>query len=206
MKRSIISIFIIGVLLFAIFSCNKDEEVSKKHFYTPEDIALRDSLEAIKQNVKANYIFKYDVTLPVDTVDYSGTSVQIDTVVLLQKLGFTKMSALNTAMGTIDSKSVQINNTISFFAINASTRYDYTDKFTADGFGHFFDKNGDVCSWGDNDRIFSAVDPTKFSFFIGQHPKHIKKGEKYKIIQAVKQGDYRVAFVFNITVGDYLKH
>lgn len=204
MKRSIISVFIIGMLLFAIFSCKKDEVFSTKHVYTAEELALKDSLEAAKQNVKANLIFKYDVTLPLDTVNYRSVTVKIgaDSVTLLAKLGLTSMSELNTAMGTVTS-GVQSDNTITFFAINVSTRYDNPDAFTANGFGHWFDANGDVCSWGDNDRLFSELDPTNFSFNIGQHPKHLKTGEKYKIIQAIKKGDYRVAFIFNITIGDY---
>ncbi|HEY4788779.1 MAG TPA: DUF4859 domain-containing protein [Bacteroidales bacterium] len=204
MKKSIIFIFIIGALLLAISSCNKDEEVSKKHVYTPEELAYKDSVEAAKQNVKANYIATFSVTIPLDTVNYSGPMVQADTIVLLQKLGLTTMKELSDAMGTVNS-GVQSGNTITFFAINNSTRYDYTDAFTADGFGHWFDASGDVCSWGDNDKLFSMLDPATFSFTIGQHPKHLKTGDKYKIIQAIKKGDYRVAFVFDVTVGSYIK-
>lgn len=114
------------------------------------------------------------------------------------------MSDLNTALGTVTS-GVQSDNTITFFAIDASTRYDNVGKLTANGFGYWSDANGDVCSWGDNDRLFCEFDPTTASFNIGQHPKHIKTGEKYKVIQMMKKGDYRVAFIFNITVGDYYK-
>jgi hypothetical protein len=204
MKRSIISIFIIGVLLFVVFSCKKDEVYSTKHVYTDAELALKDSLEAAKQNVKANLILKYDVSLPLDTVNYRSIVVNLgtDTVTLLSKLGLSHMSDLNTALGTV-TDGVQSDNTITFFAIDASTRYDNAGKLTANGFGHWFDANGDVCSWGTTDRLFSEFDPTTASFNIGQHPKHIKTGEKYKIIQLVKKGDYRVAFIFNVTVGDY---
>lgn len=200
MKSSIYYFLLTVVLFFALNSC-EEEEVSKKHVYTPEEIILRDSLEAAKQNVKANYIFKYDVVLPMDTINYSGIEVKIDTVILLEKLGLNTMSEVVSALGTV-SAGVQTGHTITFFAISGSTRYDYNDKFTANGFGYWFDVNGDVCSWGNTDKLYSEMAPSTFTFFVGQHPKHIKKGDKYKIIQAIKKNDYRIAFIINVTVGD----
>jgi hypothetical protein len=201
MKQFISSVLILGAAMFAMIACD-DSVVSAKHNYTEAEIKMRDSLEALKNNVKANYVFSYDVTIPLDTVNYRSVEVPVDQAILLAKLGFTTLDELVASMGTVTS-GVQYDYTTSFFAINNSTRYDYSGALTASGFGHWFDKNGDVCSWGDTDELFSELTPETFTFNIGQHPKHSKTGDKNKLIQVIKKGDYRIAFVFNITMGEY---
>lgn len=201
--RNFIAFLLVGVIVLLAVSCDEGV-VSEKHKYTEYELKLRDSLEAVKNNVKANYVFTEDITIPLDTVNYRGVEVQIDTDVLLEKLGFASLADLTTALGIVEG-GTQFDNTVDFFAINNSTRYDYTGNFTANGLGHWFDGNGDVCSWGDVDAIYSEFNSETFTFFIGQHPKRLTKGDVHKIIQVMAKGDYRVAFVFNITVGDYYK-
>jgi hypothetical protein len=203
MKQVITSALIAGITMLFIISCDEGI-VSEKHVYTEAEIQLRDSLEAIKNNIKANYIVTYDVILPLDTVNYRGVEVPLDTDIILQRFGLSTKEELTAALGTVVG-GVQSDHTISFFAINNSTRYDYTSGFTANGLGFWFDPNGDVCSWGDADALFSEFDPETFTFFVGQHPKHVETGDKLKLIQVMKKEDYRVAIVINVTVGDYYK-
>ncbi len=190
-----------GISVLGIISC-EDDTVSSKHEYTDEELIFRDSLEAAKQNVNADYVFVYDVTVPLDTTNYTGVEVSVDADILIEKLKYANVESLTTAMGSVSS-GAQSGNEITFFAINASSRNDYTDAFTANGFGHWFDANGNVCSWGDTDMLFSELNAETFTFFIGQHPDRLATEGTYQIIQAMKKDDYRVAFVFNITVGGY---
>ncbi len=201
MKQLIISGLLFGLMMVFIMSCD-DNVVSEKHVYTEAEIKMRDSLEAVRNNVKANYVLTYNIILPLDTVNYRGVEVPVDTEILLEKLGLSTTEELTAALGTVTS-GVQFDNTISFFAINNSTRYDYTGTFTANGLGFWFDQNGDVGNWGDLDAVFSEFDSEAFKFFVGQHPKHVETGDTYKLIQVMKKGDYRIAFVINVTVGDY---
>jgi len=201
--KNLIIVFLIGVVVMLAASCD-DGAVSEKHVYTEAELKLKDSLEAARNNVKANFLFTYNITIPLDTVNYRGVEVEVDTDVLLAKLGFATTEELTTALGVVDG-GTEFDQTVDFFAINNSTRYDYTGNFTANGLGHWFDGNGDVCSWGDVDAIYSEFNSEAFTFFVGQHPKRLTKGDVHKIIQVMAKDDYRVAFVFNITVGDYYK-
>jgi hypothetical protein len=203
MKKFITSILILGIAAFSIMSCEEDV-FSSKHNYTEEEIKLRDSLEAVRNNIPADYILTYDIEIPLDTVNYRGVEVPIDTDVLLEKLGFATAEELTAALGTVDG-GAQFDHTVTFMAINNSTRFDYTGAFTANGLGYWFDPNGDVINWGDDDALFSELNMETFTFFVGQHPKHLNKGDVHKIIQVMQKDDYRVAFVINVTVGDYYK-
>ena len=201
MKQVITSAFVLTLMMVLIMSC-EEGVVSVKHIYTDEEIAMRDSLEAVKNNIKANYIVTYDVTIPLDTVNYRGVDVQLDTDAILEKFGLSSVEELTTALG-IATGGVQTDHTVSFLAINNSTRYDYTGTFTANGLGYWFDHNGDVCSWGDTDAVFSEFNSETFTFFVGQHPLHSETGDKFKLIQVMKKGDYRIAVVINVTMGEY---
>jgi hypothetical protein len=198
MKKIIKSIFALGAVAFAVMSCDEGI-VSQKHEYTEEELAFRDSLEAARNNVKANFVIVTDVNLPFDDENYSGVEVEVDTDVVLQKLGYATLADLTAAFGTVEG-GAQTGHQVSFFAINKSTGYDYTG-FTANGLGHWFDGGGDVVSWGETAHLYSEFNAETFTFFIGQYPDRLVEGETYKIIQAVKKGSYRLAFVFNIKVG-----
>lgn len=196
MKKLVQSIFAAGALAFVIASCDEGI-VSQKHVYTPEEIAFRDSLEAARNNVPANFVITTNVNLPVDAQNYSGVEVTVNTDVVLEKLGYGSLSELTDALGTVEG-GAQVGHQVAFFAINKSTNYDYTG-FTANGLGHWFDGNGDIVNWGESARLFSEFDAETFTFFIGQYPDRLVVGQTYKIIQAVKKGSYRLAFVFNVT-------
>lgn len=198
MKKIIKSIFAAAALAVAVMSCDEGI-VSKKHDYTEEELAFRDSLEAARNNVKANYVIVTDVNLPFDAENYSGVEVEVDTDVVLEKLGYATLADLTDAFGTIEG-GVQIDHQVSFFAINKSTGYD-NPGFTANGLGHWFDGAGDVVGWGATAHLYSEFDAETFKFFIGQYPDRLEEGQTYKIIQAVKKGTYRMAFVFNVKVG-----
>lgn len=201
MKKNVVYIFIMSALVTAMVSCEEGEP-SKLHEWTEEEIIFRDSLEAAKNNIQANYVITYDVTLPLDTVNYRSVEVEVETATVLEKLGFSSEEELTTALGTVTS-GVQYDHTVSFFAINNSTRYDYTGSFTANGLGYWFDSNGDVCSWGDTDAVFSEFNSETFVFSVGQHPTHVETGDQFKLIQVMEKDDYRLAFVINVTVGEY---
>lgn len=202
--RKIFAFTLLLASVAMLFVACEDDEVSKKHVYTEAELKLRDSLEAVKNNIKANYIITYEVDLPVDTVNYRSVEVSVDTEPLLEKLGFGSPAELTTALGTVPG-TVQVDHTVDFFAINNSTRFDFTGAYTAAGHGYWFDKNGDVTNWNNNDAVFVEFNPETFVFSVGQHPKNIKPGDTFKTIIVMQKGEYRVGFVLNIHAGDYYK-
>ncbi|TRZ45037.1 DUF4859 domain-containing protein [Robertkochia solimangrovi] len=202
MKNIFQSLVITAVILIGFASCDGDDIASTKHEYTQEELDFIDSLQRARSGVDADEIFEFNITIPVDTVNYRGVTVETDIDAFMEEFGYSSLEELTTALGTVESGS-QTGNEITFFAINVSTGYDYTSSFTANGLGHWFDANGDVTSWGDTDAVFSEFDPETFTFFIGQHPKRLNTGDQFRIIQVFEKDDYRVACVFNLTGGEY---
>lgn len=202
-KKYSLGILVLWMLGAGMASCD-DEPVSKKHVYTEEEQAYKDSVEAAQSGVNADYAFSYDVEIAEDTVNYSGAEITIeDTTTLLEKLGYATMADLAAAMGSFDDDGNLVDNEIDFYAISGSTGYDYNGAYTANGFGYWFNASGDVCSWGDGSVVYTEMDAETFTFTIGQFPGAVASGDTYQIAMvAINADDYRVGFVFNITITD----
>ncbi|SFU52790.1 protein of unknown function [Pustulibacterium marinum] len=201
LKITTIAIVLLSVFLVA---CDQDDDVSVKHVYTDEEIAYADSLAAAQANINADKFYTYEITMPIDTVNYSGVDISIETTELLQDLEYSDNAALTTALGEVTG-GTQTGNQVDFLAINSSTGYDYGGGYTANGFGYWFDGSGDVVSWGDTDAIFAEWDMETFTASLGQHPTRLETDQEIQLIHIFQKGEYRVAVVFNITGGEYLE-
>lgn len=193
----------IAILGIIVVSCEKDE--SKKHEYTDEELKEIARQDSLKQIIPADYVFTQDVTVPL-TDDYSGITVSLVTEEyeqkLLDSLGFNSISEIVIALGTLEG-GVQVGNDITFFAYNYSTKYEYTSPSTTNYFGHWFDANGDVCNWGDQAYLFlEKQDTFSLNFTLGMYPSRPTVGNTYHIVEAMKYDDYKVAFLFNVTIGE----
>jgi hypothetical protein len=134
----------------------------------------------------------YDVNFPVSTTTYAATTVSCDQV-KLAKAFVLQPSQISSMMGKgITFYGVESNGTL-----NAKT--------TANGYGHWFDANGNVCAWGGTAKVYSEYNASNFIFTIGQYPGHCSVGDKYTIKQALVY-EYetgktvQATFVFNITI------
>ena len=203
MKKLYPIYLVLSLVITFIWSCEKDP-VSVKHIYSDEELAYIDSIEAEKKKIKANEIINIDVLLPLDTSNYRSVPVQVDGLELASKFGLSSAEALTAAFGTV-SGGAQSGHSVKFYAINSSTQFDFTGAYTANGLGYWFDRNGDVVNWGDPAYLFMEFDQEAFTYYIGQFPKKLKTGETYRLIQLMVKDNYRVALVFNVTVGDYYK-
>jgi hypothetical protein len=191
---------LLTVFGFTLVSCTEDP-VSQKHTYTEEEIAYKHYLDSIRHVIPVNYLFTTDVTVPVNA-GYGGVEVQLcpDTVKLLELFEYTSVKELVYGLGQIAS-GAQVNNDIKFYAINNSTKYEYLSPKTTDYFGHWYDKNGDVCNWGDDARLYMQKNDTfSLKFTLGLFPDRSAIGDKYTIIEAMKLGNYAVGFQFNVTI------
>lgn len=114
----------------------------------------------------------YEISFPVDNDDYSGGDVIVDPTDLA--------NAFKMQPGDISSA---IGDEIQFFAVESSGNLN--SNTTANGFGHWFDTNGNVTEWGEDARIFSEFNENEFEFSVGQYPGASSPGDSYTIIQAL---------------------
>ena len=95
------------------------------------------------------------------------------------------------------------NGRIMFYPVNSDGSLAESGS-TANGYGHWFDADGKVSSYG-NGYVYSEYNANSQTFTIGQFPGKVSNGETYRIAQALK---YRktskyiatAKFVFNITL------
>jgi hypothetical protein len=145
--------------------------------------------------------FVYNVSFPVSSTDYIGTTVNIDAVKLFYAFVLSG-TEITSNLGLASS-----NKKIKFYAVDPQNIL--VTQTTANGYGHWFDGAGNVVSWASGttgtNRVFSEFDETKFVFTLGQHPGRCKAGDVYKIKQAMvyspSTGKYfQATFEFNITI------
>ena len=138
--------------------------------------------------------FVYEVGFPFSADTYPGATLELgDDIIALAKAFVLQPSEITNLM---DSK-------IKFYAVESNGSLNATT--TANGYGHWFDANGNVISWGEGAMVFSEYDATNFSFSIGQYPGHCSTGDQFTFKQALVY-EYETGktvqstFVFNITI------
>jgi len=146
--------------------------------------------------------FVFNVSYKATTAasgDYSGTSVSVD----IAKLCYAFV--LNTTEITSNLGLPSSSQKIKFYGVNKDGSY--YNSATANGYGHWFDKDGNVIAWSSTgtNRVYSEFDEKNFKFTLGQHPGRCTAGDVYKIKQAMvyspSTGNYYTAtFEFNITI------
>nr|WP_319571117.1 DUF4859 domain-containing protein [uncultured Draconibacterium sp.] len=147
----------------------------------------------------------YDISFAADAEAYSGTTVNLnnngDINKVVQAL---TMQPSEISAALLAEKSTPQEGKIAFAAVDSDGSLNYNT--TANGYGFWFDSNGDVIGWGsDNDsKVFSEFTASNFEFSVGQFPGKSSAGDSYTIKEALvyqKDGkQYQVTFVFNITV------
>lgn len=137
----------------------------------------------------------FSVEFPFSATEYPGTTVTLSSVQLnaLAKAFVLQPSDISAAIG----------GAIKFYAVESND--DLNATTTANGYGHWFNAAGDVCAWGDGDRVYSEFSESDFSFAIGQRPGNCAAGDTYTIRQALvyeyETGkSVQATFVFNITL------
>nr|WP_320022809.1 DUF4859 domain-containing protein [uncultured Draconibacterium sp.] len=147
----------------------------------------------------------YDISFAADAEAYSGTTVNLnnngDINKVVQAL---TMQPSEISAALLAEKLTPQEGKIAFAAVDSDGSLNYNT--TANGYGFWFDSNGDVIGWGsDNDsKVFSEFTASNFEFSVGQFPGKSSAGDSYTIKEALvyqKDGkQYQVTFVFNITV------
>jgi len=96
-----------------------------------------------------------------------------------------------------------MGSSVKFYAVENNGNLNATT--TANGYGHWFDANGNVINWGNDAKVFSEFNTTNFTFSIGQYPGHSTPGNQYTVKQALVY-EYepgktaQATFVFKINI------
>ena len=138
--------------------------------------------------------------------DYSGTTYNLTSA---QYAAIGKALRIQpTSIGSLlkQYSSNQAKNTINLVPLNPKTHAVVNSNSTANGYGHWFSKTGNVCSWGNDSYVYSELDAGTLTFTIGQYPNHCKNGEVYQLGQGFryKDSDGNVAtakLIFHIYIG-----
>ena len=151
----------------------------------------------------------YDVYLPqlnsydAVPVTVSGQALaQIGTAFQMQATDIAGKMVSYAAAGPAVGK-------IMFYPLNPKTLATVNSGSTANGYGHWFNANGAVCSYA-NGYIYSEMNASTLTFNIGQYPGKVKQGSDYTIGQALrykqaadKEALARFIFRVHITNIDY---
>lgn len=153
-----------------------------------------------------NITFNYDITFPAAS-DYSGTTVTLSSEAKAKLTTAFQMdwSDISDNMETYSTSGPSAGK-VMFYAANADGSLQASAS-TANGYGHWFNSNGAVVSWGSNSVVYSEFNPSTLTYTIGQMPSANTTGDKRTIRQALRykdpNGNEAIAyFNFNITFAE----
>jgi hypothetical protein len=203
MKNKIIVIYLLVIcFIICVFNACEEKSFSELHEYTAEELAYRDSVEAAKAGVKANFIITKDVEVTYG--NWSSKDVKVDIAAMCEKLGYADTNALKAAIGTF-------NGEVKLLAVNQVTKADFTDHVIDEAGiqeGFVFSKNGDPgAAWdwptGTDPQVYSmwcVYNVNNLAFTIGMRTGVLESDKTYKIILLWTKGDYRLAMIYNVSI------
>lgn len=178
-------------------SCEDYDGFSTPHNLTAEEIAelrRQDSIrEAQLTGINANLILKYTVNITTSKTLYDGTSLAIGIDSIANLFNITPEQLLAGIAGESGAPEIKP------FAIEGSTREDNgTSSTTNSPWGHWWDANGDVTTWGTTAMCFAEFNTETGSFYVGQYPGRLTDGQTIKIIECLRYNGKRVAVQITI--------
>lgn len=196
-KIYLFAIACITSLSLSMISCGDNTNVSALHDLTPDEIAeiaRQDSIkEAQKNKINANLILEYSVDIIISESSYDGAKLQIETDKIAELFGITVEQLLAGIAG--ESGAPEIKG----FAIDWTTRNDVGSASNTNAYwGHWWNAEGDVTTWGDTDVAFAEFNEEDGIFNIGQRPGRLVEGKTVKFIEGLSYNEQRVAVVITV--------
>ena len=187
--------------VIGVTSCGDNVDFSKLHNLTQAEIDemhRRDSIEEEqRKRINADLVIENTYEMVLSGTSYDGITVDVP---------FDKIGKL-FGMSSDDVIIGMVNDNVVGFAIEGST---HADKMTASNtnglWGHWWDENGDITSWGDNARVFAEYYPEDesgnllYTISIGQMPGKLVAGQQITFIECLKYQDKRFAWKITINV------
>lgn len=197
MKKLNIIITLLSFVMTGFISCSDNMDFSSLHNLTDAEraeLARQDSIrEAQLTGVNAHLALKYTANITISKSSYDGAQVAISMDSIAQVFGITVEQLAAGIAGEPGAPEIK------GFAIQGSTHEDVgTATNTNSPWGHWWDTNGDITTWGETAMTFAEFDPETGVFFVGQYPGHLTDGQTIKIIEALKYNDKRVAVIITV--------
>lgn len=209
MKKISIYFALFAMLLSSMVGCDDNADFWNAHNLTQEEIdelARQDSIKKAQlESINADLILRYDAVFPILSGGYDGAYVEIETDKIAELFGITT-TQLAEGINNMRAEWDQYEGApeIIGFCIEGSTHADEMTAYNTNScWGHWWDENGDVTSWGDDARVFAEYDPEGGYFHVGQMPGLLKDGDEIEFIECLKYNEKRVAVV--ITAKPYEK-
>lgn len=146
---------------------------------------IKDDVQTVTIDIPAELKtinYSYNTSLEANENEYSFVTVDLNAQKIADALSINKSEL----------------EQVSYYAIKANGELDSIS--TANAPGHWFNKNGDVCEYGDNAYLYSELDLSNMKANVGQFPGKVLAGEMYTIKQAVKSKNTIVYFTINVTI------
>jgi len=181
-------------------SCGDNDNFSSAHTLTDDEIAemaRQDSIkEAQRNSINADLILYYDVDITISSTAYDGGTVAVEMDKIAELFGLSTSDVLAVLNG--ENEDLDVTG----FAIDGTTHADVgSSSNTNASWGHWWDANGDVTTWGDDAAVFAEFDAETSTFNVGQYPGHLTDGQTVTFIECLKYQDKRAAVVITATAG-----
>lgn len=193
-----IYLYIILCLFMAgLMSCEDNKDFSNLHELTADEIAeiaRQDSIEeAQKNNINANLVLEYTVEITTSKTLYDGVSLPIEIDKIAALFGISEAELLAGIAGESGAPEVK------GFAIEGSTHADNgTASTTNSPWGHWWNAESNVTTWGETAMIFAEFDYEAGEFYVGQYPDHLTDGQTLKVYECLKYNEKRVAVAITV--------
>lgn len=199
MKR-LIYFSLLFILLFGVTGCGDNTDFCNSHVLTDDEIAemaRQDSIkEAQRNSINADLILEYNAEITILSNGYDGIFVYIDTVKIADLFGMTPTQLAQGIANMGTDKPYPDAPSITGFCIEGTTHADNMTNSNSNSYwGHWWDKDGNTTSWGDNARVYAEYDAEGGYFNVGQMPGLLEVGKNVKFIECLKYQDLRVAVV-----------
>lgn len=167
-----------------------------------------------------DYLFDYEFTALESSAyaiaEVDITEKKVDEQTIYELLGYDTFEDMAKALGdraTLDAAPT--SGELCWFGIDGVTMYDIETPGNTNGFGHWYDANGSLTTWGDNARVYdesyfyNEEDGAYPIITVGIMPGVIVAGETYVarevIVKNIGEDDeIRVGLQFTVTIGEYV--
>jgi len=190
---------LLALSMSMLSSCGDNKDYSSLHTLSDAELAemaRQDSiLKAQRESINADLILEYSTDITISSTSYDGSSVTVDMQQIADLFGVS-LDDLLTALDPSASSDLEIGG----FAINGTTHADEgTMSNTNAAWGHWWDANGDVTTWGESAMVFAEFNPETSAFAVGQYPGHLTDGQTVTFYEGLKYQDKRAVVKITVT-------
>ncbi|MDR0566978.1 MAG: DUF4859 domain-containing protein [Prevotellaceae bacterium] len=201
MKKIFFYMVGLAAVMMGAASCGDNKDISVLHELTPEEQAelnRQDSLKNAQLNrVNADLLLEYEAEITISQTAYTGGGASADVAVEIDKIA--ELFGLS-GEEILSQIAEAFPGDLTGFAISGTTHEDVSGASNTNApWGHWWDANGDITTWGDAAYVFAEFDAETGAFVVGQFPARLTDGQEITFIECLKYNEKRVAVVITVT-------